>query len=164
MAFTDWLDGYLARKWKVVSEFGKLWDPIADKILINSIMITLSVFDYIHFGITIVFVIRDIVIDGLRMLALHYHVIVAANKYGKLKTIFQMLAICFSLFLFGMKSSAVVTPNSQIWYWFGQMLLYWIALFFAILSLAIYYFKIMTVVKIEHTLRGVKIPSKVKPS
>ncbi|WP_408631979.1 CDP-diacylglycerol--glycerol-3-phosphate 3-phosphatidyltransferase [[Mycoplasma] testudinis] len=162
---SDWLDGYLARKWRVISDFGKLWDPIADKVLVNSLLITLAALGYVHFGLVVVFIVRDIVMDGLRMFALRYNVVVAANIYGKLKTVFQMLAIIFTLFIFGMNDNQLITVNSQIWFWLGQMLLYWIALFFAVLSWAIYYFKISTMIKIQNTLKGFETPPrKTRPS
>lgn len=155
-AFTDWLDGHLARKWKVISDWGKLWDPIADKILINSLLITFSILDYIHFSLVIIFITRDTVMDGLRMFALRYNVVVAANIYGKLKTIFQLIACTLTLFIFALPLEKIKTTNDKLWYWIGQMFFYWIAMFFSIISWGIYYYKIVKMVKIHKSLQALK--------
>lgn len=163
LSFTDWLDGYLARKWNCVSDFGKLWDPIADKVLINGLLITFAALNYVHFAIVIVFIIRDIVMDGLRIYAMKYQVLVAANLYGKLKTVFQMLACILTLFIFaGTLKQFEFSSNGLIWFWVGQMFFYWVALFFAVVSWAIYYFKIIKMVKLHNQLLISRHDSKLK--
>lgn len=163
LSATDWLDGYLARKWNCVSDFGKLWDPIADKVLINGLLITFAALNYVHFAIVIVFIIRDIVMDGLRMYAMKYQVLVAANLYGKLKTVFQMVACILTLFIFaGTLKQFEFSSSGLIWFWVGQMFFYWVALFFAIVSWAIYYFKIMKMVKLHNQLLINHYDSKLK--
>lgn len=160
---TDWLDGYLARKWNCVSDFGKLWDPIADKVLINGLLITFAALNYVHFGIVIAFIIRDIVMDGLRIYAIKYQVLVAANIYGKLKTVFQMIACILTLFVFaGTFTQFQYSSSGLIWFWVGQMFFYWVALFFAFVSWAIYYFKIIKMVKLHNQLLISRHDSKLK--
>ena len=97
---TDYLDGHLARKWNQVTDLGKFLDPIADKMLVNSILIYLCV----NVGGTSVpwfcvalMVLRDLVVDTMRFVAASKGKVVAANIFGKLKTVFQMVAIPFVL-------------------------------------------------------------------
>lgn len=103
-SFTDFLDGYLARKNNQVTSLGKFLDPVADKLLINSMIIFLCVPNTIASGqiiisvwCAIIFVARDIVVDALRFIAAQKNIVIAANIFGKLKTVFQMVAISFVL-------------------------------------------------------------------
>lgn len=163
LSATDWLDGYLARKWNCVSDFGKLWDPIADKVLINGLLITFAALNYVHFAIVVVFIVRDIVMDGLRIYAMKYQVLVSANFYGKLKTVFQMIACILTLFIFaGTLDQFKFSSSGLIWFWVGQMFFYWIALFFAVVSWAIYYFKIIKMVKLHNQLLVNRHDAKLK--
>ena len=99
-SMTDFLDGYLARKNNEVTDLGKFLDPIADKMLINSMMVFLALnFSSLGgdqkfpFFLVIIMIIRDLVVDGLRFMVAKKNVVVAANIFGKLKTVTQMLAI-----------------------------------------------------------------------
>jgi CDP-diacylglycerol--glycerol-3-phosphate 3-phosphatidyltransferase len=99
-ALTDKLDGSLARRWNQVTDLGKFLDPIADKLLVDSLLIYLCL---PHFGISLttpvflwcvlIMIIRDIVVDALRMIAVKEGKVLAANVFGKLKTALQMVAI-----------------------------------------------------------------------
>ncbi len=113
---TDWLDGYLARKYNWISNFGKLWDPIADKILVNGVLITLTVNHSIPMFIPIVMICRDIIVDAMRMYASSKGIVVAANIWGKLKTIIQMIAIITTLFVFGIFPNDIVNKYLYIFY------------------------------------------------
>ena len=107
-SYTDHLDGYLARKNNQVTDLGKFLDPVADKLLINSLVIFLvapRVFapyiplecePLISFNIwcAILLVARDIVVDALRFIAASKGKVIAANIFGKLKTVLEMVAIC----------------------------------------------------------------------
>lgn len=103
-SLTDWLDGYLARKNNQVTALGKFLDPIADKLLVNSMVIFLtapSIFAPYATGqvatisvwCAIVLVGRDIIVDALRFIAAQRNVVIAANIFGKAKTVLQMVAI-----------------------------------------------------------------------
>lgn len=103
-SISDFFDGYLARKYHLVSNFGKFMDPIADKMLVNSLLITLLVTQSYapnHMTIPLVAVIimiaRDLVVDGLRLVASERKIVLAANIFGKLKTVIQMTAISLVL-------------------------------------------------------------------
>lgn len=99
-SLTDALDGYLARKWHQVTDLGKFLDPIADKMLVNSFLIYFCV---PHFGTgltipifcVILMIVRDLVVDALRFVAASKGAVVAANIFGKLKTVFQMVSLPF---------------------------------------------------------------------
>lgn len=93
---TDGVDGYLARKYNVVSDFGKLLDPIADKVLTGGALITLSILGELPWWVTIVILVREIGITIFRLAVLSDHVI-PASRGGKLKTIMQFVAISFAL-------------------------------------------------------------------
>lgn len=95
---TDFLDGYLARKYNNISDYGKLMDPIADKISVNSILIILTAYGYIHAIIPVIIITRDIVVDALRMMAATNGSVEAAKFTGKFKTAFLMIGIIFKLF------------------------------------------------------------------
>ena len=113
-SITDYLDGYLARKWNVVSNFGKFADPMADKLLVMSAFIML-----IELGIVAVIICRELAVTGLRLLLVETGgTVLAAAMPGKIKTFSQMFAIIFLLLH---------------WTFLGQVLLY-VALFFTIYS------------------------------
>lgn len=103
-SFTDYLDGHLARKNNQVTDLGKFLDPVADKLLINSMVIFLIVpASYapcqMDFSIwcAIILVARDIVVDALRFIAAQKNVVIAANIFGKLKTVLEMIAVSLVL-------------------------------------------------------------------
>lgn len=96
---TDFIDGWYARKYNQVTTFGKLFDPLADKILVNSVLIIFSARGFLPIIFTIVFICRDILVDGLRMVLASNNVVLAADKWGKLKTIFQMIGLSLLFFV-----------------------------------------------------------------
>jgi CDP-diacylglycerol--glycerol-3-phosphate 3-phosphatidyltransferase len=94
-ALTDWLDGYLARKSKQITSLGKLLDPMADKLLISSALISLVEIDRAQAWIVVIIVSREIAITGLRSVAASQGVVIAASKMGKYKAVSEILAISF---------------------------------------------------------------------
>ncbi|MGT2755227.1 CDP-diacylglycerol--glycerol-3-phosphate 3-phosphatidyltransferase [Streptococcus ovis] len=118
-SITDYLDGYLARKWKVVSNFGKFADPMADKILVMTAFIMLVELKMAPAWVVAVIVCRELAVTGLRLLLVETGgTVLAAAMPGKIKTFSQMFAIIFLLCHFTL---------------IGQILLY-IALFFTLYS------------------------------
>ena len=97
-SFTDFLDGHLARKYNNVSDYGKLMDPIADKVLVNSVLIILASYGYIHPVIPIIIILRDTIINSLRMVAASTGIAEPAKYIGKFKTVFLMIGITLKLF------------------------------------------------------------------
>ena len=97
-ALTDFLDGYLARKYNLVTDLGKVMDAIADKILVNGVLILLAVNGYISPIIPVVIVCRDIAVDSIKMIAGQKNGAVAASKAGKTKTAFMLTGITLVFF------------------------------------------------------------------
>lgn len=96
-SISDFLDGYIARKYNLVTTYGKFMDPIADKLLVNSTIIILASQIPSLVIVAVVMIARDIVVDALRLIAVSRNKVVAANIWGKLKTVTQIVAICFVL-------------------------------------------------------------------
>lgn len=115
-SISDWLDGYLSRKYHWVSDFGKILDPIADKVLINSVLICLCIQNYTYVLFTVLFIARDTIVDALRMYSASRNIIIPANFFGKLKTVLQMFAIIIIL-LIGVNLNTI---NLTWWYWAVQ--------------------------------------------
>lgn len=97
-SLTDFLDGYIARKYNLITDFGKLMDAIADKILVNSVLIILAAQGEIHPIIPVIIIIRDSVVNSIKMLAASNGKVVAAIKSGKIKTACLMVGIVLTLF------------------------------------------------------------------
>ncbi len=98
-SITDFVDGWWARKYDQVTNFGKLFDPLADKILVNTTLIIFSARGLLPIIFTIIFICRDILVDGLRMMLASENIVLAADKWGKLKTIFQMVGLTLIYFV-----------------------------------------------------------------
>lgn len=97
-SLTDFIDGYIARKYNMVTELGKMLDAIADKFLVNSILIILASQGLVHPIIPVIIVARDTFVDIIKMIIGNKGKAVAAIKSGKIKTIFLMLGITLTLF------------------------------------------------------------------
>lgn len=95
---TDFLDGHIARKYNLVTDFGKVMDAIADKVLVNSVLIILSSSGFIHPIIPVIVITRDIVVNSIKMVAGNNGRVIAAIKSGKIKTICLMCGITLTLF------------------------------------------------------------------
>jgi CDP-diacylglycerol--glycerol-3-phosphate 3-phosphatidyltransferase len=97
-AFTDWLDGYLARKFECETAFGKLMDPLADKLLVTAGLLMLIPLDRVPAWLALIIISREIFITGLRGLAASMGTVVAADNLGKIKSNFQYFGIGFLVF------------------------------------------------------------------
>ena len=122
-ALTDMLDGHIARKNNLVTNFGKLMDPLADKLLVMSALICLSQVGDVPGWMVIVILGREFIITGMRQVAAAQGIVIAAGTTGKIKTITQMIAIPllilenwpFSLFSFDL-------PMDQIFLWIALVM------------------------------------------
>lgn len=134
-SLTDYFDGYWARKYNQITTFGKFFDPIADKILVNGVFIVMTAANIIPVWITIIIILRDIIVDAIRMFLSSQNIVLAANNYGKLKTITQMIGITILFFI-----NYHWIADWEWYFWQSHMTLIFIylATFFSILSGIIY--------------------------
>mgnify|MGYP000156948994 CR=1 FL=1 len=98
---TDWFDGKLARKYNLVTNFGKFMDPLADKLLVCSAMICMIELDRLSAWVVIIIIGREFIISGFRLIAAENGVVLAANYWGKFKTVSQMAMIIVLIADFG---------------------------------------------------------------
>ena len=97
-SLTDFLDGYLARKYNLVTDLGKVMDAIADKLLVNGVLFVLAVEGFISVVVPVVIVSRDIFVDSIKMVAGQKSGVVGASKAGKFKTAFMLVGITLLFF------------------------------------------------------------------
>ena len=98
---TDALDGYVARRYNMITDFGKLMDPLADKILVSSALIILIELGNISSWVVSIVIAREFIISGIRLIATEKNIIIAASPLGKLKTVSQMLSVILMLLSIG---------------------------------------------------------------
>ena len=96
-SLTDFLDGHIARKYNLVTNFGKFMDPLADKLLVCSALVCLVAVDRIPAWMVIVIIAREFIISGFRLVASDNGVVIAASYWGKFKTTFQIIMICLMI-------------------------------------------------------------------
>ncbi|MDE5866735.1 MAG: CDP-diacylglycerol--glycerol-3-phosphate 3-phosphatidyltransferase, partial [Lachnospiraceae bacterium] len=96
-SLTDLLDGKIARKYNLVTNFGKFMDPLADKLLVCSALICLVEMSVLPAWIVIIIISREFIISGFRLIASDNGVVIAASYFGKFKTTFQMVMICLMI-------------------------------------------------------------------
>ncbi|MGL5001150.1 MAG: CDP-diacylglycerol--glycerol-3-phosphate 3-phosphatidyltransferase [Cetobacterium sp.] len=97
-SLTDWLDGYIARKYNLITDLGKIMDPLADKILVISALVIFVKLDYIPSWMSIVVIAREFLISGIRTIAAAKGEVIPAGILGKYKTTTQMIVIIIMLF------------------------------------------------------------------
>ncbi len=134
---TDLLDGHIARKHNLVTNFGKFMDPLADKLLVCSAMICLVEMGRIPAWIVIVIISREFIISGFRLIASDNGRVIAASYWGKFKTTFQMVMIC--LMIANIEALSVLTT-----------IVMWVALVLTVVSLVDYLMKNKDVLKDQH--------------
>ena len=127
-SLTDLLDGKIARKYNLVTNFGKFMDPLADKLLVCSALICLIEMDRIPAWIVIIIISREFIISGFRLVAADNKVVIAANYWGKFKTTFQMIMVC--LMIVNIEELAVLTQ-----------IIMWVAVILTVISLIDYLVK-----------------------
>ena len=130
---TDYLDGQTARKEKKTSDYGAIMDAIADKVLVNGVLIVLAYQGFISVLIPVIIVLRDTIVDALRIGAASKKVIVKANKWGKLKTATMLMGISLMLFY---------NLPFEIWNIYLAEILIDVATVLSVASGVIYYFDI----------------------
>ena len=115
-AITDSMDGYIARKHHLITTLGKFIDPLADKVLVIAAMIALVELQRIPGWIVLVIITREFVVTGLRLVAAAEGVVIAASKGGKLKTVFQIVALAMLI---------LKLPGGMALMWVAMILTVW---------------------------------------
>ena len=137
-SLTDMADGKIARKYNLITNFGKFMDPLADKLLVCSAMICLIPLGQLEAWIVVIIIAREFIISGFRLIASDNGVVIAASYWGKFKTVFQM-AMVIVLIL------ELQFPN-VVFHWLG-VILTWVALALTVISLIDYIVKNKDVLK-----------------
>lgn len=135
-SLTDMLDGKIARKYNLVTNFGKFMDPLADKLLVSAAMICLIATGQLAAWIVVIIISREFIISGFRLVASDNGIVIAASYWGKFKTVFQMLMIIV----------LIVNINLPFFAVLGTILTY-VALILTIVSLIDYIAKNKDVLK-----------------
>ncbi len=133
-SLTDLLDGKIARKYNLVTNFGKFMDPLADKLLVCSALICMVELNQLPAWMVIVIISREFIISGFRLVASDKGVVIAASYWGKWKTTFQMIGVV--LLILNIEKLSVVTT-----------IVIWIALILTVISLIDYIVKNIGVLK-----------------
>ncbi|MFA9399107.1 MAG: CDP-diacylglycerol--glycerol-3-phosphate 3-phosphatidyltransferase [Clostridiaceae bacterium] len=106
-SLTDKLDGYIARSRNQITDFGKFMDPLADKLLVLSALITLVDFHIIPAWIAVIIIGRELAVTGLRAIAANSKNVIAASNWGKAKTVTQMVAIIIAFININLNNSII---------------------------------------------------------
>lgn len=120
-SITDYFDGKIARKEEIITTFGKFADPIADKLLVNTILLLLANNQDINIIIPIIMISRDTIVDAIRLIAASNKNVIAASQLGKLKTVSQMVAVIL-LLLCNYPFSHFGIPVDQIAIWIAAII------------------------------------------
>ncbi len=123
-SLTDWLDGYYARKYHLVTNMGKFLDPLADKLLVSAAFILLVEMGLAPAWIVIIIISREFAVTGLRLVAAGEGIVLAASNMGKLKTVSQISAIAF-LLLHNFPFSYVGIPIDMLFLYIALILTAW---------------------------------------
>ena len=134
---TDWIDGYLARKNNLVTNFGKFMDPLADKLLVCSAMICMIDLKRLPAWFVIIIIAREFIISGFRLIAAENGIVIAANYWGKFKTASQMIMIILLILHF----DGIFVILEQIFIWLSLAL--------TIISLITYIWQNRTVLSMQ---------------
>ncbi len=141
-SITDWLDGYLARRWQIVTVLGKFLDPLADKLIVMAALIMLIPLDRVPAWTVFVILARELIVSGIRSIASSEGIVIAASDLGKYKTIFQMIAIVGLLlhyryyWFFGVEAGFLHASMHNV-----GIFIYYISLFLTVWSGGDYFFK-----------------------
>lgn len=135
-SLTDMLDGKIARKYNLVTNFGKFMDPLADKLLVCAALICLVEMGRIPAWVVIVIISREFIISGFRTVAADNGVVIAASYWGKFKTVFQMIMICLML----VDNVYFPLAGTVVWDVLVAVIM-WIALALTVISLLDYVIK-----------------------
>lgn len=139
-AITDYLDGLMARKENMTSDFGACLDAIADKLLVNGLLVILAYQGFLSEVVPVVIISRDIIVDALKTLSAKYGVVVKASIWGKIKTICMLVGLVLMLFY---------NLPFELWNIHLDDLLIYAATILSVISAVLYYFEIIGRVRKE---------------
>jgi CDP-diacylglycerol--glycerol-3-phosphate 3-phosphatidyltransferase len=125
-AASDWLDGFLARRWHQTTVMGAFLDPLADKLLVTAALVSLVELDELSAWIAMVVIARELAVTGLRMVAAAKGVVIAASMWGKVKTLGQMIAITCLII-----EPRWIKPEWTLW---GQKITWWLVMLMLVLT------------------------------
>jgi len=141
-AITDFFDGYLARKRNLVSSFGKIMDPLADKLLVFSALVCFIQLDVVSVWAPIIIIAREFFVTSMRVVAVSKGKVIAASWWGKIKTNVQLFAIIGGMFILGLGD---IVPKGTL---IAEILI-WASAIFTVASWVAYIFENITVFKDE---------------
>jgi CDP-diacylglycerol--glycerol-3-phosphate 3-phosphatidyltransferase len=126
-SFTDALDGWIARRQKNITTFGKLMDPLADKLLVTAALVSLVQLDRVSAWVAMVIIAREFAVTGLRQLAMEHGDVIPASMWGKVKTVFQIVMVLVLITVDGSPTwvdilvvvTTIITVISGADYFFG---------------------------------------------
>lgn len=141
-SYTDMLDGQIARKRGLVTNFGKFMDPLADKLLVMSALCCFTQLpdDLVLLNmpavVLVVILAREFAVTALRTLAADSGVVIAADKWGKIKTVSQMVWICYALLMFWLLVEHQVVDAIHVWYMFADIwtTIYWLGMAIVVIT------------------------------
>src|SRR5699024_409697 len=136
-SLTDAVDGYLARRDNLITDFGKFMDPLADKLLVCSALICLVELDNIPRWVVIIIIAREFIISGFRLIAADNGVVIAASYWGKFKTVSQMVMIIL-----------LIADLGGVFYTIGQIFIY-LSMALTVISLIDYLIKNRNVISLQ---------------
>ena len=139
-SFTDALDGWIARRQKKVSTFGKLMDPLADKLLVTAALVSLVSLDRVSAWVAMVIIAREFAVTGLRQLAMEHGDVIPASLWGKVKTVFQIAMVLV----------LITVDGSPMW----VDALVWVTTIITIISGADYFFGFRSLVQARQARRA----------
>ena len=154
-SITDKLDGYIARSRNQVTNFGKFMDPLADKLLVTAALVTLTGIDIIPAWISVIIIAREFAVSGLRSIAAAEGHVIAASNWGKIKTVFQMIAIILLLIVANVASTPwiadIILSNTFLINFFTYVpdIVLYIALIITIISGIDYFVKNKSVINTD---------------
>ena len=137
-SLTDMLDGMIARKYNLVTNFGKFMDPLADKLLVCSALICFTGLNALPSWMVIIIISREFIISGFRLVASDNGVVIAASYWGKFKTVFQIIMICL-----------IIASIENVFFVYLTTIVTWIALILTVVSLIDYIYKNRDVIRTD---------------
>ena len=139
-SFTDALDGWIARRQKSVTTFGKLMDPLADKLLVTAALVSLVSLDRVSAWVAMVIIAREFAVTGLRQLAMEHGEVIPASIWGKIKTVFQVAMVLV----------LIIVDGSPLW----VDALVWVTTIITVISGADYFFGFRSLVQARQARRA----------